>query len=75
MPIYNLKGMIIANGGTDNNYDLFSKYTPYTYAGFNIIPDYLLKEYESNNCTIKSPFIEPKWTPIPECEPILLKML
>ena len=74
MIVYNLKGLIIANGGTDNTYDLFSKNTPFTYTGFNIFPEYLLKEYEANNCTIRSPLVDPYWEPTPECRPIVLKM-
>ena len=73
--LYNLQGLIIANGGTDNTFDLFSKYTPFTYTGFNIFPEYLQKEYEMRNCTIRSPFVEPTWQPSEECRPIVLKML
>ena len=41
MTTYNLKGLIISNGATDNKYDFFTKNTPFTYTGFNIFPEYL----------------------------------
>ncbi len=71
---YPLSGMIIANGVTDFNFDFFAKYTPFTYTGFNIFPEPLLKAYEENNCIIPNPLI-PRYVPTPECEPIVLKML
>lgn len=67
---YNLKGMIMANGLTDLNYDFFAKPTPTTYFGFNIFPEDLMKAYLENNCNIPNPFI-PRVVVTPECEPIL----
>ncbi len=65
--------MIMANGITDMNFDFFAKFTPYTYFGFNIIPEDLMKAYKENNCNVPNPFI-PRVVVTPECEPIMLKI-
>ncbi|TNV78758.1 hypothetical protein FGO68_gene11168 [Halteria grandinella] len=71
---YNLKGFIIANGGTDWKYDFLSETTPYTYAAFNIFPESLLQEYLRLGCTIKNPLIFKGWEPVEECIPIINRM-
>lgn len=71
---YNLKGFIIANGGTDWKYDFLSETTPWTYAAFNIFPDSLLQEYIRLGCTIKNPLIFKTWEPSEECIPIINRM-
>ncbi len=68
---YPFKGLIIANGGGDWNFDLLAQDTPFTYAAFNIIPEHLLQEYLDKGCTIKSPLIYPEWEPSTDCLPIL----
>ena len=55
--------MIIANGGTDWNYDMLTYNTPYTYAAFGIFPESLLNEYREKGCILRNPFIDPHWVP------------
>ena len=56
--IYNLKGFIVGNGGTDWDYDNFPS-IPITLLNYNIISPEIFHEVVDNNCNLYFNYIKP----------------